>query len=835
MRLQEPRWQWRTLLRVVVLGWLICPNGAVAATADQPIKIDLPSGSLQQALEELADRSQLQILYDPELLRGLQTQGLHGTLTPAKALAQLLVKTDITFEFTASDAVALRAKSRTNSPGVAGVPESAGQERTVTITADRNQLLTYDSAPNVSSVKIDEPSLVVPVSSATLPQQFLRDQQVVRLEDIVEFISGTETVPDGESSTGFEIRGFPTYQYYLDGVRVSPDLHHDGFRDFANVDRVDILKGPASLLYGRTEPGGLINIITKKPVEQPLLALEQQAGSFDHERTQIDAGGPLSSGGAFLYRFNAAWESSGSFRDTPGNHRVFVAPVITWRATEAADVTAYLEYLNSHDPSDSGLPLVGDHPPPVPISRSVDAGGQIHTTDLRVGIEASDEFDGWTTHAHLDGRWIHAPQEPQIALSADGLAAIQCNPNVCPVDRQLVSIPTASGYTAYFSMDAARDFSVWRTRHSVLADLEFFETGSDSEWDSTSDFSLTTDLFNPRTIPLPLALLQNPDQRTRRNTGERWQAAYLQDQIQLGEKWYFLVGLRFDSAYVHTGQSTYSAQSGATWTPYSTNSATVHAFKQRQGVLWRATPWLSLYAKYAENFGTSPGLYVGADTQSALFSPQQSAAEWETGVKVGLNDERITATLALFRLTKTNIASTLLEPSLDPQGLLYLTGTARNQGVELDMHGEVLPGLDLLASYAYIDSRIRNDGINVAAAGAELVGVSGNRLFGIPRNGGSLWASYRFSGPGLRGLRVGAGAIARGAREGDNLNDYTLPGFVRSNAFASYDWRMSGLGMSAQLNVDNLFNKTYFESLSGTRTVMPGTPRHWLASLRVEF
>lgn len=834
---KDSRRPWRVLLKLVVWGALLRGACAAAAPAEQPLRIDLPAGSLQQALEQLADLAQLQILYDPDLLRGKVTRGVHARLTPAKALAQLLASTDIAYEFTAADAVALHARSGTNTLAPPAVnPEAAAQVRTVTITADRNRELRANSQLNVSSVKIDEPALVVPVAATSLPQEFLRDRHAIRLEDVVEFVSGTETVPDGESSSGFEIRGFPTYQYYLDGVRVSPDLHHDGFRDFADIERIDIVKGPASLLYGRTEPGGLINIITKRPLEERMLALEQQAGSFGHERTQLDAGGPLSSTGSLLYRFNAAWQNSGSFRDTPRNHRFFVAPVITWKASDRTAVTAYLEYLNSHDPSDSGLPVIGDRLPPVPASRSLDEGGQIHTTDLRIGVEASHDFsDGWTTSAHLDARWLHAPQAPQIALAADGLVSIQCNADVCPVDRQLVAIPTAQGYTYYASVGATRDFSFWHMQHSLLTDVEFFETGAYSEWDSASDFSLTTDLFHPATIPIDPGLLESPDQKTRRNIGERWGAAFVQDQVQFGSRLYLLLGLRYDKAWAHSGQTVYSPSNGGSWSPYNLNGARVHALKQREGLVWRALPWLSVYAKYSENFGATPGLYVGADGPTAIFLPQQSAQEWETGFKIALADERIAGTFSYFNLIKENIASALLEPALDPSGLLYLTGTARNQGLELDVHGEVLPGLQLLASYAFIHSRISNGRNTSVGNGTETIGSTGNRLFGVPRNGGSLWASYRFSDAPLRGLKVGAGVIGRGAREGDNANDYGLPGFVKWNTFASYGWRLGSTQLSAQLNVDNVLNERYFESVSGTRTVMPGYPRRWLASLRVEF
>jgi iron complex outermembrane recepter protein len=151
----------------------------------------------------------------------------------------------------------------------------------------------------------------------------------------------------------------------------------------------------------------------------------------------------------------------------------------------------------------------------------------------------------------------------------------------------------------------------------------------------------------------------------------------------------------------------------------------------------------------------------------------------------------------------------------------------------------------VLASGAYIDSRIigaANSGYaslgancTTTATGLEVVGAAGNRLFGVPRFGGSLWMTYHVTGGNLGGLKLGLGAVARGEREGDNANDYQLPGFVRWNTPAAYSWRIAGTRLSVQVNVDNLFNARYFESVSGTYTVMPGSPRSWLGSLRAEF
>src|SRR5579871_4759233 len=286
------------LIALTVLSNLLGATAPAAEPPSPPVQVDLAPGSLQQALEQLAALAHLQILYDPDILRGLRTAGLHGKLTPARALQDLLASTNITFEFTAQDAVALREKPRASDTPDAAHPTVSGQIHTVTISSNRDNGANYDAAATFSSTKIDESSLLVPLTTTSLGQQVLRDQQPARLDDVMELVSGAEVIPDGQSASGFEIRGMPTFQYYLDGVRVSPDLHHDGFRDLANIDSIEILKGPASLLYGRTEPGGLINVITKQPLATPLLSIEQQAGSFGRTGTLLDAGGPITSDGS---------------------------------------------------------------------------------------------------------------------------------------------------------------------------------------------------------------------------------------------------------------------------------------------------------------------------------------------------------------------------------------------------------------------------------------------------------------------------------------------------------------------------------------------------------
>jgi iron complex outermembrane receptor protein len=813
---------------------------ATVLAGDEAGPIDIEPGSLQGALQQLADLTQLQILYDPALVRGLATHGVKGARAPSAALAELLASTGITFEFTADDAVALHAAAHGNSAGSYS-HMGPSHPKTVTIRGNRIVQGSYSSGTTVAGMKVDELALTVPVSTQTLTQQVLRDQQVNRLEDMLEYVSGTEIVPDGQSALGFGMRGFPTYQYYLDGVRTSPDVHHDGPRDLANIDHAEIVKGPASLLYGRMEPGGLVNLVIKQPLSSPMLSLEQQVSSFDRQRTQLDAGGPLTSDGSLLYRFNAAWERGHSFRQVSGNRRLFLSPVVTWKLSPVTEETAYLEYLDSHDPSDSGVPVIRNSLPPVSIERSLDEGGEVHTSDLRFGLRGAHTFaDGWVIRHHVEARLLRAPQSPQIALAADGVDPSSCRLDSCSLSRALVSVPEARGDTGYVSIDLARDFPLWRTRHSLLTGIEVFQSQEKSTLLSRSDPSLAIDLFNPRKIAIPASLLEHPDLESRLESRELWGGAYFQYLTSLADQLYLLSGWRFDMVLSRLKLGVDSTSYVTPLISASSQAHSIHSYKQREGILWHFAAPLSLYANYTENFGAAPGLYVSADTSSGLFLPEQAAHEWEAGLKLEVPGGRASATVAWFDLTKSNIAFPLLEPALNQSGVLFQTGRARNHGLEVDFRGEVSRNLQLTASYAYIQSRIVNDIYNFGFVfphvnGYELIGHTGNRLFGVPHHGGSVWSTYRFTDGSFSGLKLGAGIVIRGVREGDNINDYQLPGFARANVMAAYTWRAADTRMSVQLNIDNLFDEHYFESLSGTHTVMPGSPRRWTGSLRVEF
>ena len=249
------------------------------------------------------------------------------------------------------------------------------------------------------ATKIDTPVMETPVSVAVIPHEVLQDQQIVHLEDALENVSGV--VPNNDSygtNDSFTIRGFDQREAtYEDGLRLD-QYSTSGFpRDLANIDRIEVIKGPASMLYGQGEPGGVVNIVTKKPLEQSHYSLDQQAGSYGFYRTALDATGPLS--GRLFYRFNLDYQNEGSFRDFIQTKEIALFPTLQWKPTDRTQATAEFTYEKGSLFLDNGIPFLPDGTPAnVPIRSNYAEPG--------LNKEASDEWAIKVTASHqFSSRW----------------------------------------------------------------------------------------------------------------------------------------------------------------------------------------------------------------------------------------------------------------------------------------------------------------------------------------------------------------------------------------------------------------------------------------------
>lgn len=698
----------------------------------------------------------------------------------------------------------------------------------MTVTAVPGQETGY-SVPNATTAtKTDTPIMETPVSIQIIPEQVLRDQQVTRIEQAVSNVSGVYTTSAffGRSSDDFVIRGFRSDNIlFRDGTRI--DTGAFGKRELANIEQLEILKGPASILYGRIEPGGLINYVTKKPLPAPYYAFEQQFGSFDFYRTTIDATGPLTSDKSLRYRLNLAYENADSFREFVGDERWFIAPVLEWDITPRTQVRLELDHFhNDTTPDNIGLIAIGNRPAPIPKERNLGEPTDFqNSTEDIASLAATHEFND---HWKLSGRFTAI-----VGNSEDG-GAFGDTPNdfltdadgnrITDDDGLLIGttiLPrtwesnqglseTIDKLTNTIEANLTGKFETWGLGHILLLGGDYYRNSTDSVCCNINGSQISDiDIFNPvhgvtlgpsdTSFALPSSSVTE------------WYGLFLQDQIELPYHLYALAGFRYDNAD-ETSDS-----------PFGGGNSSDDEVNPRGALLWRPIPWLSLYGSYVENFGAGNGSLFD---RSGNPLPPETAQQWELGVKTEFLEGRFTGTFAYYDLTKQNIAA---GDPLAPNDFLRALpiGEAESNGVEVDLAGEILPGWNVIANYAYTDTEIVND---------SFLGSTGNRLDNVPKHGGRIWTAYTLPAGTLQGFEFGGGVTLRGQRQGNLANDFQLPGFATVDLLAGYAFKVGKSRVAAQLNVTNLLDKDYFESGGGGRSrIAPGAPRSFLGSLRFEF
>lgn len=690
-------------------------------------------------------------------------------------------------------------------------PRDASIE-TIPVYGQRLDYLVTDTS---AATRTNTPILQTPVSVQVVPQQAMVDQQVTRLEEAVSNVSGiySNNTYFGQFADNFSIRGFRSGEVvYRNGFRMDT---LSGKYDLANVERVEVVKGPSSALYGRMEPGGLVNYVTKQPLSEPYYAVSQQVGSFNSYRTTADLTGPLDADGAVAYRLDAERETSESFRQFVDAERTLVAPTLRWQADEQTVVTIGYEYFdNQTTPDNIALVAFGNRPLDMPSRRNLaeptdfmDAekntfeGTVTHEWDdvwrsaLHVSYTNNHEKDGGAWGDNVDDTWVLADILPRTDEGSQvGLAE------------------TIDQHALTWTFDTTAQFEQFGLRHTLLVGVD----GHDLETDTVccgihgwalDDISISNPIHRVTIGPIAFADYSSSSE-------ESWHGYYAQDQIELPQHVFLLVGGRYDSIGHHDKTTnTHENEDGTT---------------PRVGVLWQPVPSVSLYTTYSENFGASNGDLV--DANGRPLKPE-SAEQIEVGAKFEAN-ARLMATFAVYSLTKKNIATADLSTP-DPFDSLAI-GKARSRGFEADVTGEIAPGWDVIVAYAYTQTKMLDDLAFTSLYGTN---VKGNELSNVPKNGGRVWTTYSFADGRVDGLTVGGGVTARGARQGDLGNDFVLPGYATVDLMAVYAFPFRGSHISAQINVDNLLDRDYYDSSAdySRARIMPGTPRAVIGQVRVEF
>jgi iron complex outermembrane recepter protein len=825
--------RYRSHLTIVLIAFLFI--GQVSADTSTR-QYHIPAQPLNSALMRFASDSNLELLYTADKLRAFKTAGLDGSMTPAQALSQLLQGSGMSYRFVDAGTVTIEPedsyfKKTATTPDQPGQQLSGGDTTLpkVTVEADAENPYAdpnwatdpynhdYNRPNATTATKTDTPVMETPVSVQVVPRGVLADKQSITLPDAVNgHVSGVlGRTGGGYLYDNFIIRGLPGSGFgdaYRNGLFNRQDIY-----DIANIEQIDILKGPAAVLYGRIEPGGLVNYVTKKPLATPYYSLQQQFGSYDQYRTQFDATGPIDKDKHWLYRFNGSYSNNESFRDFVGNERFFVAPVISWRPNDKFTANFELEYKHDRFNADNGTTalartdingnyIVDDRPAPIPISRSMEDG-----RDRQVVDSTSAAFD-WTYRFNDDWKFTHRYLFKDWTLSGPILFTFS-------VDREngsykmfrSANIAGQDVQTHSTNFDLNGKFEIYGTKHNFLFGVDGFLATTDAA-NREQDIP-PLDIFNPEYGQVDFTALEKSEFTSFFYRKESWFGAYIQDQITLFDKWHILLGGRYDNV-----------TTGGRFTTVSMNDAIAGRvankddnFSPRGGILYQPFNWLSLYGSYSESFSGNNGI----DKNNKPFDPQRGK-QYELGIKTETPDKRFSSTLAFFHLTKTNLTTD--DRTDNNQNFQVLVGKIRSKGIELDVAGQITDNLNVLATYAYTQAEYTQSTPDFN---------KGLRLENVPRHQGSVWGTWQFNDA----FKAGLGVVVQGRRYGDPIApNFSMPGYARLDAMASYTYRMGDHRLTAQVNLNNLLDKQYYASTDGSSTgIMPGAPINVFGSLKYEF
>ena len=636
-----------------------------------------------------------------------------------------------------------------------------------------------------TATRTDTPLRDTPQSIQVIPQEVIEDQQAIRLGDALRNASGVVSNSNDPRGERFIIRGFSDSSISRDGFRQTDSANGNaGFQELATVERVEVLKGPAAILAGALEPGGAINLITERPLADPFYELSLSVGSRSLIEPSVDLSGPLSSDGRVLYRLNTLIRQQDSYTDfTTSVDRTFIAPVISWAISDRTDLLVDFAYSTQTRPAEfSGLPALGDRVADVPRERITgEPGDDAENTSLRAGYEFEHRFsDNWT----LRNRFQYVDFDSALIAN---IAAQVVNEDTGDLFRLwLQNQQDSESYE--LQTNVVGEFNTGSIGHTLLAGVDWYHR--DARTLRRFDFTPQPlfNIFNPvYGVPRPAIFDTAPPlvfESSSNNVG-----LYAQDQIQLLDGLFVLAGLRYDTV----------SQESENFDTNVSASQSDDAFTPRLGVVYQPSDQIALYGSYSTSFRPNSGT-----TRTGNLLDPETGEQFEVGIRADLVRDRLSANLAFFNITKQNVATP--DPNVLPgQNFVVATGEQRSQGVELDIIGEILPGWNIVANYAYTDADITRDNTP----------LQGNRLIGVPEHNANLWTTYEIQDGDLAGLGFGLGLNYVSERFGDNANSYTLDEYFLTSAAVSYErdnWR-------AALNVRNLFDVNYIDSSEGFRFI----------------
>ncbi|MCA3254540.1 MAG: TonB-dependent siderophore receptor [Alphaproteobacteria bacterium] len=659
----------------------------------------------------------------------------------------------------------------------------------------------------------------IPQSIAVIDTRALQDNNIVRLTDALDLNAGVARQNNfGGLWDAYAVRGFTGDENLPSGYLVNGFNGGRGFggpRDVAGIERIEILKGPNAALFGRGEPGGTINIVTKQPLFDATRAtLSASYGSYKARRADADVN--VAPDSRIAVRLIGYYEDAESFRDTIESERFGFLPSVGVRLGEDTTLVYNLELTRQEVPFDRGVVAINGQLGAIPRTRflgepgdgPIEADATGHQLQLQHafsdawslllgGSARSTSLEGFSTEAEL------TPARQKLLTDGQSLSR-QRRFRDYDADHYVVR------------GELAGDVEIAGMRHRILAGADFDQFENSQLFlrfrppaVSGNPTDLAANIINVRAPVYGRFPLPAPGPQTNRLDVQKATGFYVQDQIALSDRIQIRLGGRYDSFSLRSLNRANASQQRRSF----------DRFSPQAGLVWEANPALSLYVSYGEGFRSN----IGATAAGAIFDPETSRA-FETGAKFGLFGNALTGTVAYFRLTKSNV---LAADPANP-GFSLPIGKAGSDGIEIDLTGKLPGGLELLASYAYVDAEARSSVLDPNFA---LQIRAGDRLINVPRHSVNVQVS-RTIDLGATELRLGGGVQHVGRRLGETATAFELPAYTLSRLFAT--WRPTEQ-IEVFGQVHNLFNETYYTNSFSRLWVQPGTPRTVSAGVRIRI
>ena len=702
------------------------------------------------------------------------------------------------------------------------------------VTAVPYEEATGYVAPAVTSaLKSEKPLLETPQAVQIVPREVIDDRKPLTINEAVKNVSGVQTAPGGYYDNLY-IRGFSTVvDTYRNGLRLNSMR---GVPDMAFVDHVEVAKGPSSMLYGRVQPGGLVNTVTKKPQAKAAYSIQQQVASNDQYRTTIDATGPVTTDKSLLYRLIGVYDQGDSFVDNQQHRNWAGAAYASWIPTSRFELNVQLEHYDKKMTNVAyaaqQIPVPTGSNRPLNLPRNWTQNDPVMWSNFpsteKSTLYSYDWTFGITDKWKLTNRLVFGKVDDVMSM----MTSVAYTPATGSLTRRVTYNPLVRD-VLNTNLDLSGEFATGFIKHSLLAGFDYVYhrtkySGYRQQGGATPGVP-ALNVFSPiygNIDPAALHTLMDPAASNivyYQNMNDM--GLYAQDQMSIGKHLELLLGVRYDKTFDPvtkmvgiTSAACYPNCDGT----LDPNTPTERATSPRVGLLYKINDQASVYGSYSESFGNSNGSALVFDGSRP---PPQKGEQYEVGVKGSLLDNKVTTSLTYFDLYQKN----RMTPDPDHTGYSLPAGEVRSQGVEFDIAGQVSRHVSLIGSYTYNYARITKDNTKGATS------IVGKRLYGVPLNSGAVWAKYDTAPSSPEGWGFGAGAFLNGERQGNNTNTFQLPGYARFDAMLSYRTKFDRFQLSAQLNVQNLLDATYFESTDGASNAYYAAPRTYTGTLALNF